>query len=54
MKHKWYLSTWLICLLFAFWFFIIPAVIGLILLILKYKEDKKNKLFFEIYGGDFP
>ena len=47
MKHKWYLSTWLICLLFAFWFFIIPAVIGLILLIMKYKEDKKDKLSFE-------
>lgn len=40
MKEKWYLKTWLICILFALWFFGIPLVIGLILLVLKLKNEK--------------
>lgn len=28
--------------MFAFWFFIIPALIGALLLFLKYKEDQRN------------
>lgn len=39
-KRKWYLQTWFIALMFAFWFFVIPAVIGIILLYLKSKENK--------------
>lgn len=40
MKQKWYLKTWVICILFAFWFvYGIPLIIGIILLILKRKED---------------
>ncbi|HBI71634.1 MAG TPA: DUF4041 domain-containing protein [Lachnospiraceae bacterium] len=40
-KKKWYLKTWFICLLFAFWFFVFPGLIGLILLILQVNENKK-------------
>lgn len=42
MKKKWYLHTWIICILFAFWFFIFPTMLGIFLLYLKYKEDKYN------------
>ena len=35
------LQPWLICLLFAFWFYIIPAIIGIILLVLYYIENRK-------------
>lgn len=42
MKKKWYLQTWLICLLFAFWFIYgIPLLLGILLLVLKNKEEKK-------------
>lgn len=41
MKKKWYLQTWLICVLFAFWFLYgIPLLIGIVLLVLKSKDDK--------------
>ena len=41
MKQKWYLKTWLICLLFAFWFLYgIPLLIGIILLFCKNRQDK--------------
>lgn len=43
MEHKWYLQTWFICLLFAFWFFIIPGIVGLILLIMQILENKKSQ-----------
>lgn len=38
MKTKWYLSTWFIALMFALWFLVIPAIIGVILLVLHYKQ----------------
>lgn len=41
MKRKWYLQTWFICLLFAFWMFIVPGVAGLVLLIMQILEDCK-------------
>ncbi|WP_097003898.1 DUF4041 domain-containing protein [Lacrimispora amygdalina] len=41
MKQKWYLQTWLICLLFALWVFIVPGIIGLVLLILQIIENNK-------------
>ncbi|WP_446897482.1 DUF4041 domain-containing protein [Clostridium sp. LBM24168] len=43
MKKKWYLQTWFIAIMFAFWFFIIPGIIGIILLILSIKQDKLIK-----------
>lgn len=40
MKEKWYLKTWLICILFALWFIYgIPLIVGIILLLLKRKEE---------------
>ena len=47
MQKKWYLSTLLIALLFAAWFFIIPAVIGIILLVLRFKQNRKNDKAFK-------
>lgn len=41
MKKKWYLQTWFICLVFAFSYLVIPAVIGLVLLIIQTLENKK-------------
>ena len=41
MKKKWYLQTWFICLMFCMWFAIIPAIIGIILLIMQILENKK-------------
>jgi hypothetical protein len=47
-KRPWYLQTWLIGLLFALWFLYgVPAVIGIILLILQFRWDKK---LFAKYG----
>lgn len=44
---KWYLQTWFIALMFALWPFIIPGIVGIILLILHYQERKK---FLSKYG----
>ncbi len=41
MKKKWYLQTWLICILFSLWFaYGIPMILGVILLVLKLKQEK--------------
>lgn len=41
MNQKWYLKTWLICILFACWFIYgIPLIVGIIFLILKLKDEK--------------
>ena len=45
-KNKWYLSTWFIALLCAFWFLIIPPIIGIILLIIKAVNDKQQQKLF--------
>lgn len=46
MKQKWYLQTWFICLLFAFWMFILPGIAGVVLLILQILENSKiNKKY---------
>lgn len=48
MKQKWYLKTWFICVLFAFWFvYGVPLLLGIILLVLKNKQDKDNLLIYE-------
>lgn len=46
-KNKQYLDTWVICLLFGFWFFIIPGILGLIFLVMQIIENKK---LMEKYG----
>ena len=40
-KNKQYLDTWLICILFALWFLIIPAIVGLVFLVMQIIENKK-------------
>lgn len=41
MNNKWYLKTWLICILFFFWFLYgIPLIVGIILLILKLRNER--------------
>lgn len=47
-KNKQYLDTWVICLLFALWFLIFPAIIGLIFLLMQIKENQK---LIEQYGA---
>ena len=39
MKRKWYLQTWFICILFAFWPLIVPAVLGVVFLIMQIFEN---------------
>ncbi len=54
MKQKWYLQTWLICILFAFWWaYGIPLIIGIILLIFKLKDEKKYTLNYSEMQKDF-
>lgn len=43
MKQKWYLQTWFICLLFALWMFVIPGIVGIILLIMQMIDNSKLK-----------
>lgn len=47
MKRKWYLSTPVISLMFAFWFFILPLIVGIILLIFRLRQDKANQKSFD-------
>lgn len=47
MYKEWYLRTPFICLVFAFSFFIIPFVIGLVLLVLQYI---RNRSLIQTYG----
>lgn len=42
METKWYLQTWFIALLFALWMFLLPLFLGIYLLSLKKKADRKN------------
>lgn len=39
MKQKWYLQTWFIALCFALWFFVIPLIAGIILIVKQYKNS---------------
>lgn len=53
MKQKWYLKTWIICVLFACWFIYgIPLLLGILLLILKNKQDKEISLLYETLVSD--
>ncbi|WP_236687127.1 DUF4041 domain-containing protein [Ornithinibacillus californiensis] len=46
-KEKIWFSPIIIGLLFAFWFLIIPPVVGIVLIVLKYKDMKKYQTFWE-------
>lgn len=40
LSKKWFLSTWFICFVFMFSFYIIPVIIGIVLLVFQYLENK--------------
>ena len=40
---RWFMNTWFICLLFACWFFIIPPIIGIILIFKKNSEERQKE-----------
>ena len=40
-RQKWYLQTWLIALLFALWFLVIPLIAGIVLLIFQTKQNRE-------------
>ena len=42
MNKKWYFEPWVIAIMFALWIFLIPPIIGIILLILRKRQDKQN------------
>ena len=42
-ENKWYLSTWFIAILCACWFLILPAIGGIVLMIMKTLDEKKQK-----------
>ena len=42
-ENKWYLSTWFIAILCACWFLILPAIGGIVLMIMKTMNEKKQK-----------
>ena len=46
MTRKWYLSTPVIALLFALWFFLFPPIVGIVLLMLRFKQEKGNRRIF--------
>lgn len=46
MNQKWYLQTWFICLMFALWFFIIPGIIGIVLLVMQLLDNQKTEKEF--------
>ena len=51
MKRKWYLNTWFICFVFAWSYFIFPIVIGLVLLLMQMKENKKITEKYGVIDG---
>lgn len=52
-NQKWYLSTWFISVWFAFSIFVIPFIVGVVLLVLQIIESKKVKEEWENSGfGD--
>ncbi len=42
-QSKWYLSTWFIAVMCCLWFFLIPGIIGFVLILLKTNEENKQK-----------
>ena len=53
MKRKWYLSTWFISIMIALWILVVPAIVGIVLLVISIQEDRKMKKEMEESGfGD--
>lgn len=48
MYQKKYLDTWVIALCFSFWFLVIPAIFGIVFLIMQYMENRK---LIQMYGN---
>ncbi|MGN7297030.1 DUF4041 domain-containing protein [Ferdinandcohnia sp. SAFN-114] len=46
-NNKWYISTWLIALLFAFWFLVIPLITGIFLLYIQKRERVNYQRYVE-------
>ena len=53
MKKRWYLETWVIAICFFFGIFGIPALIGIVLIILRAFQDKNNLKIFNQLSQDF-
>jgi Domain of unknown function (DUF4041)/T5orf172 domain len=51
-KEKWYHSPWTIGILFAFWLFVIPPIVAIILIVQRRKELKKSQMIWETSGID--
>jgi hypothetical protein len=51
-KEKWYHSSWVIGLLFALWFCIVPLVLAIFLIISRRKEIKKHQQIWNESGVD--
>ena len=43
-EKKWYLQTWFLCLLFLFWFMVIPLILGIIFIVKHYINNYKRNL----------
>lgn len=52
MKSKWYLQTWFISIVFAFSILLVPLIVGLILLVLQYKQSRSEKAQFDNLRND--
>lgn len=46
-KEKWYLNTWIIALLFSMWFFVIPLIIGVVLISQQKQQNSYAKFLHE-------
>jgi hypothetical protein len=51
-KFRWYHSTWVIAILFAFWFLIVPLIVGITLLLRQRKLYLENRLKMKTYMQD--
>ncbi len=47
MTKKWYLSTGIIAIMFGAWILLIPPIIGIILIVLRHKQDKTNEMLYQ-------
>lgn len=48
-KRPFYIQTWFICLCFLLWIFIVPALAGIVLLILHYLDEKNRNIKYGKY-----
>lgn len=52
-KRKWYLQTWFICVMLSLWMFIIPGVIGVILLVMHCLDERKRTIYIRELESSF-